>query len=291
MQVVLHAGAHFTDDDRLLSCLTDNRDTLARYGTNVPSPRKYRKLLRDTVHAALSTGVSDESRDILIDAIAVDGAADRLVLANPGFFGTPRMAPSGGVFYAAAEQRLGVVRQIFPRDTIELFLAIRNPATFLPALLQDTDFETLPDLLRGADPMQMRWSELIRRIRAAHPEISITVWCNEDTPLTWAQLIRELAGLDPTVAINGEFALLEEIMSAAGMKRFRAYLDQHPGMTEVQKRRVIAAFLDKFADESAIEEELEIPGWTEEMLDALSDLYDDDVHEIQRITGVQMITP
>ena len=44
-------------------------------------------------------------------------------------------------------------------------------------------------------------------------------------------------------------------MSKEGMQRFAAYLKSHPDMTEIQKRRVISAFLDKFALEEEIEEE------------------------------------
>jgi hypothetical protein len=137
----------------------------------------------------------------------------------------------------------------------------------------------------------MRWSELIARIRNAHPDLPITVWCNEDTPLIWSQIVREIAGIDATVPIAGEFALLSEIMTKPGLQRFHAYIDSHPGMTEVQKRRVIAAFLDKFADEAAIEEELDVPGWTEAVVNRLTELYDEDLYEIQRLDGVQMITP
>ena len=75
------------------------------------------------------------------------------------------------------------------------------------------------------------------------------------------------------------------------MKRFRAYLKSHPNVTEVQKRRVISAFLNKFALEDEVEDELDLPGWTEAMIDELSEIYDEDVFQIQRIPGVQMISP
>jgi hypothetical protein len=119
----------------------------------------------------------------------------------------------------------------------------------------------------------------------------ITVWCNEDTPLIWAQIVREMGGLDPTTAFEGEFSLLAEIMTASGMRRFESYLASHPGMTEIQKRRVIAAFLDKFVKEDAIEEELDTPGWTEQIVERLTEIYDEDIFEIQRVPGVNMITP
>jgi hypothetical protein len=119
----------------------------------------------------------------------------------------------------------------------------------------------------------------------------VTVWSNEDTPLIWSQVVRELAGIDPTVGFDGEFSLIEEIMTPAGRERFRGYLASHPGLTEVQKRRVVAAFLDKFADEAAIEEELDAPGWTDAHVAMLTELYDEDMYAVQRIQGVQVIAP
>lgn len=291
MHVVFHAGAHMTDEDRLIRCLGANSDILAEAGTFAPPPSSYRKLIRDTLQEAQHGGLSSEVREVLLDSFLEDDSADRIVLSNPGFFGTPKMAASSGVFYGAADQRLRTLDRIFHKDQLELFLAIRNPATFLPAIFQHTPFKTFPEFLRGSDPAGFRWSEMIARIRTACPDLPITVWCNEDTPLIWAEVVRELAGLDPTRRFKGEFTLLSEIMTQAGMKRFQTYLKSHPDMSETQKRRVIAAFLDKFADEEAIEEELDIPGWTEEFIQHLSDIYDDDVLEIQRIPGVTLITP
>ncbi|MEL6648947.1 MAG: hypothetical protein AAFQ05_14905, partial [Pseudomonadota bacterium] len=65
----------------------------------------------------------------------------------------------------------------------------------------------------------------------------------------------------------------------------------HPGMTEVQKRRVIAAFLDKFVDDDAVEEEYELDGWTSEIIDQMTELYEEDVFNIPRVPGVNLITP
>ncbi|WP_294621116.1 hypothetical protein [uncultured Roseovarius sp.] len=291
MQVVIHAGAHMTDEDRLVKCLASNRELLAERGTHVPSPTRYRKLLRDMLHAAADTGLSSEAREVAHDAIVEDETADRIILSNHGFFGTPRMAASGGVLYSAADARMAAFHQIFAGDQIELFLAIRNPAAFLPAMFKSAPQGTMDDYLNGAAPTTVRWSELIGRLRHAFPELPITVWCNEDTPLIWGQIIREIAWLDPNTEFKGEFSLLYEIMSKPGVSRFRSYMNAHPGMTEAQKRRVIVAFLDKFAEETAIEEELDVSGWTEDLIDRLTEGYDEDLYEIERIPGINMISP
>lgn len=280
-----------TDEDRLLTCLIQNRALLAENGTEVPSPGTYRKLVRVLLRTAAKTAVSEDARDVVMNSLAMAGDPDRLILSGPSFFGTPKMAAGGGTLYSSAEARLGYFRQIFPHDQLELFMAVRNLATFIPATFETTDFTSVGEFLRGTDPTEMRWSDLVKRLRAAYPDLPITIWCNEDTPMIWAQILRELAGLDPLAALEGEYALLEEIMTEPGQERFRAYIASHPGMSEIQKRRVIAAFLDKFADESKIEEELDVPGWTEELVEQLTELYDEDVFEIERIPGVNLITP
>lgn len=62
-------------------------------------------------------------------------------------------------------------------------------------------------------------------------------------------------------------------------------------MTEMQKRRVMVAFLDKFAIEDEIEEELDLPGWTDELVDELTDTYEEDCFSLSRIPGVTVIAP
>lgn len=291
MQVVIHAGAHKTDEDRLVTCLRDNLETLHALGTHVPSPESYRRTIRDLFQTAQANALPADARDSVLAATGTGEETGRLVLSNHGFFGTPKMTVGSGRFYAAAETRLAQLRQMFAGDAIELFFALRNPATFLPALLPDTPFASMAELLRGDDPLALRWSETVARLRTAFPDIALTVWCNEDTPLIWGQVMREMAGVDETTPLAGEFALLPEIMTAPGLKRFHAYIESRPGLTEEQKRRVVAAFLDKFADEAAIEEELDVPGWDAALVDEMSALYDADIEAIAALDGVRFIAP
>ncbi|WP_299850168.1 hypothetical protein [uncultured Roseovarius sp.] len=280
-----------TDEDRLIDCLVGNRDLLAKNGAEVPSPGLYRKLIRGLLRNAAKTSLGEDARDLVMDAVAPTQEPERLILSGPSFLGTPKMAAGGGTLYSSAEARLGYFHQMFPHDRIEFFFSIRNLASFLPAMYEATNFTSMSEFLRGIDPVEIRWSDMILRLRASYHDMPITIWCNEDTPLIWAEILREMAGLDSMAVLDGEFALLEEIMSEPGMERFKAYVASHPNMTEVQKRRVIAAFLDKFADDDAIEEELDVPGWTEELVDRMTEFYDEDVFAIQRIPGVNMITP
>ncbi|MEM9872298.1 MAG: hypothetical protein AAF822_13685 [Pseudomonadota bacterium] len=291
MQLVLHAGAHFTEEDRLLRCLLNNKGDFSKRGVAVPGPGKYRAILRDTMAAMLDAPPAPDARDVLLDVILDDETADRVILSHMFLFGAPRAIVRDGLMYCLAPERMAQIATLFPHDDIELFFAMRNPATFLPALFTQAPQEDMHTFLRARDPFSIRWSETFAEIRAAAPEIPITTWCFEDMPMIWAQIIREMGGLEHGERIVGGFDLLSDIMTGEGMQRFRAYLKSHAGMSEVQKRRVIAAFLDKFAIEDEIEEELNAPGWTEEIVDTMTELYEEDVLAVARIPGVTVIAP
>lgn len=291
MQIIFHMGAHFTDDDRLMKCLLRNKDGFSAQGIAVPGPGKYRQLLRSTLQAMRSAAPDPQAREVLLDAILDDEDADRVILSNAHFFGVANAAVRDGILYPAAAERLANLRRLFPEDELEMFMALRNPATFLPLVQEKSPERSMDEILGGRDPRTLLWSDMIRSVRDAAPDVPITIWCNEDTPLTWAQIIREMAGLEHGDKIIGGFDLLKTIMSKEGMNRFRTYLHEHPQMTEMQKRRVIAAFLDKFALEDELEEELDIPGWTDELVEQMTEIYDEDVFAIERIPGVQFISP
>lgn len=290
MQLVLHAGAHFTEEERLVRCLLRNKEDFSQRGVAVPGPSKYRAILRETLSAMQDNPPAPDARDVLLDVILDDESADRMILSHMFLFGAPRACVRDGLIYEGAPQRMAQLAGLFPQDEIELFLAMRNPATFLPALFEAAPQQDMDAFLRGADPFDIRWSDTIKAIRTVAPQIKVTTWCFEDMPILWAQIIREMAGLENDEEIIGGFDLMVDIMSAEGMQRFRAYLKSHPSLTEIQRRRVVSAFLDKFAIEEAIEEELNAPGWTDETIDTMTEIYEEDMVEVARISDVTFIT-
>jgi len=293
MRVILHTGVHCTDEDRLLKCLLRNKGEFRSRGIAVPGPGTYRNLLVSAANALGQARPSEEAREVLLDAMLDEDMMnlDRLILSHDHFFSVPKLMLAGGQYYRRAEDRLEAMTRLFEGDRIELFMALRNPATLLPTAFRDSPVTDVDEFLHGVDPMHLRWSELIARIRDRLPDVPITLWCNEDSPLIWAQIVREMAGLPEGQKIIGGFTLLSEIMSREGMTRFRAYLKKHPGISEVQKRKVMIAFLDKFAIDDLIEEELDLPGWTEAHVDMLTELYEEDVYEIGQMDGVRVIAP
>ncbi|MCE8521984.1 hypothetical protein KBY24_14510 [Ruegeria pomeroyi] len=291
MQVVFHTGSHGTDDDRLIKCLLSNKEPFSQRGVAVPGPAQYRALFKKVLTALDEAEPEPQAREVLIEAILDGEVADRVIFSDANFFGSHWSALGKGMFYPRAATRMANLQAIFAYDQVEMFMSIRNPASFVPDVLGALPEKGAAEVMEGMDLHKLHWTGMVESIRAAAPNVQLTLWCNEDTPLIWAQIIRDLAGLEHGNKIVGGFSLLSEIMSKEGMQRFRAYLAEHPELSEMQKRRVIAAFLDKYALEDAVEEELDLPGWTHELVDQLTELYDEDVFSLQRIPGVQFIAP
>jgi hypothetical protein len=291
MQVVFHTGSHCTSEDLLMKSLLQNKDAFAKLGIALPGPGRYRELLKQTCRALDYNKPSDDARDVLLDAILDEEVADRVLLSSAPILASRNYTLSEGQLYPNAGLRISQLQQLFKYDQLEVFMAIRNPATFLPEVMAKVPPELKAQALAETDLTELKWSDTITQIRHHAPDVPVTVWCYEDAPLIWAEIIREMAGLNPGEKIKGGFALLSEIMTKEGMKRFRTYLHEKPEMPEVQKRRVMAAFLDKFAIDDMVEDELDLDGWTEELVDEMTERYEEDTYVIQQMPGVNLIAP
>jgi hypothetical protein len=291
MEIVYHIGANCTDEDRLLKSLLRNVDVLSADGVKIPGPSNYRRLIRETIQGLDGATPAPDTRSIMLDAILDDEPTERLVMSNSNFICIPNRIFDKGVFYALVEPKLHGLLQLFPGDEIELCLALRNPATFIPDTFSKSKFDDLGTFMRGMNPTEVRWSDVIKRIRHVAPHCKLTVWCNEDTPLIWGRLMREIAGVPDTVPLIGTYDLLATIMEKEGMQRMKGYLNNNPPPTPQHELKIILAFLNKYALDDAMDEDIDLPEFTHELVDQLTDSYDVDVDLIQTMPGVHFITP
>ena len=79
----------------------------------------------------------------------------RLVISNANFICVPNRIFDSGILYEQAEAKLHALHQLFPDDEIELFLALRNPATFLPVAFAQSKTDTPEAYLQGLFPMTL----------------------------------------------------------------------------------------------------------------------------------------
>lgn len=291
MQVVFHIGAHCTDEDRLLKSLLKNRSALQQHGIAVPGPGKYRKLIRQTLKTLEGDQPAAGTQTTLLKAISEADHVKRLILSAEDFLTFSSWVFVNHALYGNAISRIPAMASLFPDAQIEFHLAMRNPATFIPAVFARTKDISFDQFMRDVSPHDMQWSNLIHTIRASVPKAKLTVWCNEDTPMIWPRLMREMSSHTPATPFEGEADLLAEIMTPDGVQRYHSYLQTHPPKSDIQHSRIITAFLDKFAVEDALEDEMDAPGWTQQLVDDLTLRYEEDLDQIGRIAGVNFITP
>jgi hypothetical protein len=290
MRIVYHLGAHCTDEDRLVRCLLKNRATLAEQGIIVPSPTRYRKLLRDTATQLRGSAASQDTEAMILDQIMDEASADRLILSWTSFLSFPAYAV-GDRLYGEGGDRLRAFTLIFPDIEPEFHIGIRNPATFLPDLRLRAQSKGHEDILQRVDPTRLRWSDTIRNIKDANPGVPLTVWCDEDTPLIWPEVLQSVSGHDPATRLEDDDELLSFLMTEAGLARYHAYCRDHPPQSVAHRRRIVTAFLEKFGRPERLTADASAPGWTDELVEDLTTAYLQDVERIARIPGVRLIEP
>lgn len=289
MQIVYHLGAHCTDDERLLRCLLRNREALAAHGITIPGPARYRTLIRDTAATLQKNLAAYDTQESVLDQINDSGDTQRMVLSWENFLSFPQWVLRGRL-YPAAGDRLRSFTRIFPDHGSEFHLAIRNPATLLPALFQKQRGKTAEDFIGTMDVRGLLWSETISDILSFNPGVPLTVWCDEDTPLIWPEVIAAVSGHPAGMPIEGDDELLAMIMQEEGLQRLRKRLNEDTPPVE-ERRAITAGLLDEFARSEAVEIEVEMPGWTPDLVQDLTDRYEQDISRIMAMPGVNFITP
>jgi hypothetical protein len=291
MRIVYHLGVHCTDDERLVKCLLVNRAALAGEGIIVPGPARYRTLLRDTAASLQGRTASADTQQLILDEILEDvDDVKRVILSWDNFLAFPQWALRGAL-YLTAGARMRSITRIFPDCDAEFHLAIRNPASFLPALIKKQGGRTYLDVMDGIDPRDLFWSEMIRDLAEANPGVPIHVWCDEDTPLIWPEILQIVSGHSAGLTLEGSDNLLHTLMSANAMNRYYHLLQKRPPRNINQRRKIVSWFLMKLALPQRMEVTVDLPGWTTELAETLTLQYDQDLARIAAIPGVTLTLP
>ncbi|WP_322891297.1 MULTISPECIES: hypothetical protein [unclassified Yoonia] len=291
MQIAFHIGAHCTDEDRLLKSVLKNADVLWQQGIAVPGPGKYRSLIREAIQGLAGNDLHPDTRDILLDAITDTDDLRRLVLSNENFLCVPNRIYEHGVFYPQAETKTRGLHRLFPDDDISLFLAIRNPAGFLQDTLRRVQQASIGAALGVLAPEEIRWSDVVRRIKLGAPDTPLTVWCNEDSPLIWDQLIRRLSGASAHSTLAGGTDLLATVLDAQGLTLLSDSLAKASYDTDADRHDMIAAIWADHALPDAIEEEITLPEMDAATVAHLTALYEQDLDVIDAMPGVELLLP
>lgn len=292
MQILFHIGAHGTGPERLVKSLLRDRDLLSREGIAVPGPGRYRRLISGAVLKLRGAPASPEGEEVLLEAIFDSEDIDRAILSNEHFISMPSRAVGEGHIYPRM-YKSAWLRAAFPTQETGFALTLRNPATFIPALLDRLSDEgmTVDELLDGWDPRDLSWADTVRMLRDSNPGCPVLVWCNEDSPLLWGEILREMAGLDPGTALKGADDGILAILTAEGRALYQAALAETPPDTDIARRRLAEDILEHHADAGRVDQEIRVRGWTPELVAELTEIYDEEIEEIAGLDGVRLLTP
>ncbi|WP_170790451.1 hypothetical protein [Ruegeria lacuscaerulensis] len=290
MQFAIHAGAAFTDQGRLQRSLQANGALLSECGARFFGPRRYRQYFKPNFGGPDIRTLSPDAIKKMRLALPVDAATKRAIFLNDNFVGDQGNLLRDGQLYPDAGRRMALLQQAFPEEPINLYFALRNPGSFIPKLLMALPDPDREEILRTTDLSCLSWIGMIEDIRDLAPDVKITLWCNEDTPLIWGNVVRQVSGIPETAALTGEYDLILSLLTAEGQVLAQAALDTEANDPEALQVQLFHIF-EEHAETDRLEEELELPGWNAEIVDAFSELYEQDVARLANMSGVQVLSP
>lgn len=291
MQVAYHLGVHGTDQDGLVRTLLQNRSSLSKLGTEVPSPGRYRAVLGEALNALRGGEASEDMQELVLDAILDTEKPKRIVLSQPGFLGLPERAITPRGLFADVAARISALSNLFPDAEVEYFLALKNPATLIPFLVEATEGKQYDAILGDIDPIELRWNEAARRLVQAAQGRKVVIWCNEDAPILWPELVRRIGGIQDNTRILGSFSMASKLIRPEGTAWLRNQLLQNNAITMEERRDLFAKALQQFHLPDAIYQVVNYPDWTQQFIDEITELYYSDVAEIAALPGVEFMMP
>ena len=289
MEIIYHVGAHGTDQDRVIRTLMRNRDALWKLGVDIPAPNRYRGILGDAMKSLEGGEATPEVEEILLDSLLSGDRARRVLLSQSGFLGMSKRAVTPNGLYPNAADRMLGLSNLFPTRVVEFFLTLMHPATLAAHVVADNqgDYEAA---IGSVDPLSLRWAPAIRNMLIANPDRDIVVWCQEDLPFIWPEVLRRMAGVEHATPLQGDDTVLSGLLPAAAMTELRAEIDAEAGQTVDARRTMTERFLKAHALDDAMVRDLSLPGWSQDVIDQISQNYAEDLAEIAALTGVEFIS-
>lgn len=291
MQVAFHMGVHGTDGDRLLKTLMNNRAALRQARTEVVTPNRHRGLFEEVLKSLNGGTATAEMEQIMLDAMLDTDDPARVVMSTPTFMGAPGRAVGREGLYPQIGTRTAALSRLFPSARTEFFLALRNPATLLAEVLLQFSGGGYDDLMQGCHPLQLRWRVAIRNLVKAAQGRRVVLWCHEDVALIWPEVVRLVGALPAQMPLTGGLLYLHDILGDPGIARLRDAMAGRDQMSVSQRRELYGEVLASHALPGTLDQVIDLPGWTQDLVDQVTANYRADVAEIAVLPGVEFILP
>lgn len=286
-RLVIFAGAHKTASSHLQHSLLGSRTALGALGVAVIGPKTMRQdltpfsqLLRD----GMTPQVVRAGADGFLQHHG--GAAGTIALMDENILGGTdrKMLLRKTRLYPWAPRRMARLLELFDGHDIQVALATRNPATFLPSCWSESLLhgrcDDFADYMRGFDPVRPVWTELIDRLQEACPSLKITLWRYEDYAQLGSSLFNRLLAQGAENAVQLDPKIRRAGLSHHAATWFQA--QETRGKDTVQEAR---QRYPKTGPETAY-----MP-WSQEELAQITTSYTQDLAQAQRRHGIVLLTP
>lgn len=291
MQIVFHCGVHGTDQDGLLKTLFQNRDWMTRNGIEAVSRSRHRGIFEKALGSLAGGAATPEMQEMMLDAILDNDNTQRVICSQPGFLGLPHRVIARNGLLESSPDKMAALANLFPNAEVEFFMALKNPATLIPYVIQNMADKTYEQAMGGIPPENLRWAPTIRRILKRLGNRRLVLWCHEDTPLIWPEVVRRIATMPGDVPLKAGLQVLGDILRPEGILMIRDEMSKQERMTIATRREIFAAALARYAIADKIDLPINLPGWTQELIDYMTACYDEDLAEIAALPGVEFIAP
>ena len=195
---------------------------------------------------------------------------------------------ANGTWFEGLGDRAARLRAVLAPAPVAFMLCLRNPAMLLSDALASTEYSGFEADL--PNPFTLSWANVLRDLRTHVPDVPITVWCAEESPLIWGRVLSAVGAPPEKLTLEAHIHLAKSLMNAEGSKRLTKYLHQRPELPDELRARVISIFIEKFTPPEKLEADVTIPDWSEDKQLRMDASYAADLEEVATIDGVTFIT-
>ncbi len=284
-RLIFLAGAHKTASSHLQARLMRSTPMLRAHGMAAVPPRIMRADLTPVaqmMRGGVSARIGHAAGRAFLDLHAP--GAERVLLMDENVLGSTdrKMLLRRRKLYPWAHLRLASLAALFPGHEIEIALAVRNPASFLPSCWSESlhhgEIRPFSDYVEGIELTSLRWTALAERLRDAVPQARLTMWRYEDYGALAPRILARLVGARAAEAVAQVDRVMRPRLSAQAVEWLLG--QPAPGRETLREAR---RRFPRTAPQEAFDP------WDEATRNALDEIYRRDLRDLARLPGVNWL--
>ncbi|MEY8880049.1 hypothetical protein [Donghicola sp. XS_ASV15] len=269
--VSLHIGAHKTASTHLQKSLEAAADQLAEWEVCFLGPKDLRK---DGIPLKNRIAKGQTAPDMA-------GDCDELVISEENLMGPQFKATARKPLYPQGAKKVAAITDALEDADVTLFMAVRDPATWLASLYAHEVFngkacDGIAAFCGAKTPEKLRWSDLVAELAETN---RVVVWPQEEYADLFPRIIEEMLGE------GAEIDPMENRVNASISGAAIAILEQEgPDRPEPQKSARMAKA--KFPVRGP---EDKFQPWSKSVLAASRAAYEADLNRIKDLENVTLL--